>query len=279
MSKSIYIAGTGPGSGKSVVVLGVMEWLARQGRKIGFFRPVVEEGAMSDHLVALVTSRYDIKAPHENVFGVDHATVRDLLLRNKEEELHSRILDKYRALEQECDLVVCAGTDYHSMHAALELEFNIEVARNLGAPLMPVVAGQGRKIGEIVGAVHVLAEFLEEKKCDVLSVIVNRVAPFDVPEAATQLQEGLPVGIPVFVLPAHPLLDKPMVCEIQRALGAEILHGELDCLDREVLHYKVASMELPNFLDHLEEGSLVIASGDRPDIIIGTLVADAATSY
>ena len=63
MSNSIYIAGMGPGSGKSVVVLGVMELLARHGRKIGFFRPVVEEGASADHLVALVTSRYDITVP------------------------------------------------------------------------------------------------------------------------------------------------------------------------------------------------------------------------
>jgi hypothetical protein len=37
MSNSVYITG-GPGSGKSVVVLGDMELLARRGRKIGFFR-------------------------------------------------------------------------------------------------------------------------------------------------------------------------------------------------------------------------------------------------
>ena len=144
MSNSIYITGTGPGSGKSVVVLGVMELLARHGRKIGFFRPVVEEGAITDHLVALVTSRYDITAPHESMFGVTYATARDLISRDKEDELHSRILEKYRGLAQECDFVVCAGTDYKAMHTALEFEFNVEVARNLGAPLMPVVAGQGR---------------------------------------------------------------------------------------------------------------------------------------
>jgi phosphate acetyltransferase len=38
-------------------------------------------------------------------------------------------------------------------------------------------------------------------------------------------------------------------------------------------------MELPNFLEHLEEGCLVITPGDRSDILIGTLAADAATSY
>ncbi len=279
MSKSLYITGTGPQSGKSVLVLGVMELLVRHGRKIGFFRPVVDKDAISDHLVDLVMSRYDIRVHQENMFGATHASARDLISRDKEDELHSRVLEKYRALEQECDFVVCAGTDYKAIHAALEFEFNVEVARNIGTPLMPVVAGQGRTVGEIVDAVQVLAESLEAKKCDVLSVIVNRVAPDDVTEAAAQCQEGAPAGVPVFVLPAHPFLDKPTVAEIRRALGAEMLHGDVQWLDREITHYKVAAMELPHFLDHLEEGSLVITPGDRSDIIIGTLVADAATSY
>ena len=119
------------------------------------------------------------------MFGATHASARDLISSDKEDELHSRILEKYRASEQECDFVVCAGTDYKVMHTTLEFEFNVEVARNLGTPLMPVVAGQGRKVGEIVDAVRVLAESLEAKKCDVLSVIVNRVAPDDVTEAVS----------------------------------------------------------------------------------------------
>jgi phosphate acetyltransferase len=279
MSNSIYIAGMGPGSGKSVVVLGVMELLARHGRKLGFFRPVVGGEAITDHLVALVTSRYAITVPPESMFGVTKATARDLISREKEDELHSLILEKYRRLAQECDFVVCAGTDYKTMLTSLEFDYNIGVARNLGSPLMPVVAGQGRTVDEIVELVHALTESLEAKKCDVLSVIVNRVTPDDVRAAAARFQEDGPDGVPVFVLPAHPLLDKPTVSEIMRALGGELLYGDPQRLDREVAHYKVAAMELPNFLEHLEEGSLVITPGDRADIMIGTLVADAATSY
>jgi phosphate acetyltransferase len=279
MSNSVYIAGVGPGSGKSVVVLGVMELLARHGRKLGFFRPVVEEGANPDPLVALVTSRYDIKAPYESMVCVTSGSAKDLISRDREDELHGRILEKYRELARGCDFVVCAGTDYKGMSAALEFELNVEVARNLGAPLVPVVAGQDRTVGELVDAARVLVEFLEEKKCDVLALIVNRVTPEAVAEANARFQEGVPGGVPVFVLPAHPLLDKPTVGEIKRALGAELLHGDVERLDREVVHLKVAAMELPNFLDHLEECSLVITPGDRSDIVLGALLADAATSY
>jgi phosphate acetyltransferase len=82
MSNSVYITGVGPGSGKSVVVLGMMELLARHGRRIGFFRPVVEEGTIPDHLVTLVISRYEISFPHESMFGATNATARDLISRD-----------------------------------------------------------------------------------------------------------------------------------------------------------------------------------------------------
>jgi phosphate acetyltransferase len=213
------------------------------------------------------------------MFGTTYAYAWDLISRDKQDELHSLLLEKYRAVEHECDSVVCTGTDYKAMQTALEFEFNVEVARNLGTPLVPVVAGQGRNVGEIVDEVMGLAELLEAKKCDILSVIVNRVASDNVIEAATQFQKNTPDGIPVFVMPDYPLLDKPTVAEVKRSLGAEMLHGDPHCLDREVDHYKVAAMELPHFLDHLEEGSLVITPGDRSDILIGTLVADVATSY
>jgi len=279
MAKSVYIAGMGAGSGKSLVVLGVVELLARHGRRIGFFRPVVEELECPDPLTALVSSRYDLGVPCESRFGATHAWARDLIARNREDELHGRILEEYRGLARECDFVVCAGSDYKAMNPALEFEFNVEVARNLGAPLLAVVAGQGRNVAEIIESVRPMSEFLTEKRCDILGVIVNRVAPEIVADAVARLQQDPPPQAPVFVLPAHPLLDRPTVGEIKRALEAEMLHGDPQRLDREVLHFKVAAMELPHFLDHLEEGSLVITPGDRSDILIGTLVADAATSY
>jgi len=69
------------------------------------------------------------------------------------------------------------------------------------------------------------------------------------------------------------------VREIADALGAELISGDAEWLDGEVNNIKVAAMELPHFLDHLEEGSLVITPGDRSDIIIGTLAADRSTRY
>ena len=45
MLKNLYIVAIEPGSGKSLVRLGIMELLSKRIHKLGFFRPVIHGGA------------------------------------------------------------------------------------------------------------------------------------------------------------------------------------------------------------------------------------------
>jgi phosphate acetyltransferase len=74
-------------------------------------------------------------------------------------------------------------------------------------------------------------------------------------------------------------LAKPTVGEIAEDLGATVWSGDPESFTREVEDIKIGAMELPNFLDRLVEGTLVITPGDRSDIILGSLLADAASTY
>ena len=47
-AKNIFIFGAEPHSGKSAVLLGIMELLSRHVQRLGFFRPLVREGGMKD---------------------------------------------------------------------------------------------------------------------------------------------------------------------------------------------------------------------------------------
>ena len=76
---------------------------------------------------------------------------------------------------------------------------------------------------------------------------------------------------PVFVLPEHESLGRPTIGEIRKALNAGILSGSEASLHREALNFKVAAMQLPNFLDHIGERSLVITPGDRGDVLLASL--------
>ncbi len=279
MSKSLYITSLEPGSGKTIIALGFMEQLSGHLKSVGVFRPVIAEGTGPDRLITFMSDLYHLPIPLSDQYGVTMDVALSLLAAGKYDELYTRILERYKTLESRCDFILCIGTDYTGVSTALEFDFNIEVARNLGSTLIPVINGRGKDPDAIVLATRTLLEQLETRKCDVLAVIINRIDHGRRESVLTGMKERLPGNRPVYVLPEVPLLERPTVRDIARGLGAELLSGDDSHLDGEVKNVKVAAMELPNFLDHLEDGSLVITPGDRSDIILGTLAADSSIRY
>jgi phosphate acetyltransferase len=279
MAKSLYITSLEPGSGKTIVALGFMEQLSGSLGSVGVFRPVIAEDSGPDRIITLLTDLYHPPVPVEDQYGVTMKAALSLIGASKYDELYSRILERYKALESRCDVVLCVGTDYTGVSPALEFDFNVEVARNLGSTLVPIINGRGKDSETVARATRTLLEALETRKCDVLAIIINRIDPGQREGILAALKEGLSGIRPVSVLPEEPLLDRPTVRDIIRGLGAELVSGDDEFLEGEVRNVKIAAMELPNFLDHIEEGSLVITPGDRSDIILGTLAADHSSSY
>jgi phosphate acetyltransferase len=279
MPQCIYITGSEAQSGKSVVVLGLLEWLWNQGRTVGFFRPVIGSEKQPDRLIHVVLARYGSRFPYVAMYGCTHEQALDLVGGDSQEALFKLILDKYKALEQQCDVVVCVGTDSAGVPLPFELGFNAEIAYNLGCAMVPIVTGRDKTTHQIVDAIRVVIESLEQRRCDVLAVIANRVASAHVAELVAELRSAIPTHVLCYVIPEHGILAKPTVAEIAQALQAECLRGEAESLNRMVTQFKVAAMELPQFLDRIEEGNLIITPGDRSDIIVGSLAAEASTSY
>ncbi|HSB51623.1 MAG TPA: AAA family ATPase, partial [Dissulfurispiraceae bacterium] len=254
----IYVSGIEPRSGKAVVLLGMMEVLSGRLRRVGFFRPLVRTEKEPDGLGALIATRYAQPFSYEDTYGCTYGKARELLTSGREDDLYTLIIEKYKALESRCDAVLCGGTDYRSVVTTLEFDYNVALARNLGLPMVPVLNGQGKNQDAIVDTARAIAESLKEAKCDVLGLVVNRVDPDLRKETETAFETAALGGLPVYVLPEVPILGKPTVREIARTLEASVLSGGDAWLDGEVRHFKIAAMELPNFLDHLDDGSLVV---------------------
>jgi phosphate acetyltransferase len=278
MQISLYVAGAGRGTGKSVVALGLMEMLSAINRKIGFFRPIVQRSAHEDTHIELMRARYSLPFDPEMLYGCTAEEAKHLLGSGHYDELLKRILTKFKALEEQCDLVVCAGTDYDGLVPSLEFDFNADLANNLGCLLIVVVKGFKRDPEEILDAVRMAQESLLERGSDVWATIINGVAGEHLPVLRERVRAVLP-GTSVYVLPEHPLLGQPTIGEIARALKARRLYGDEDSLTQVVTHFKIAAMQIPDFLNHLEDGSLIITPGDRADIILASLVAEASTTF
>ncbi|MGO9118707.1 MAG: phosphate acetyltransferase [Desulfomonilaceae bacterium] len=277
MAQSMYITGAEALSGKSLLVLGLMEWLYSQGRTVGFFRPVIMSEDQPDRLIHLILARYGSRFPYVAMYGCTYEQALGLIRGDQQEALFELILEKYKALEKECEMVVCAGTDFAGV--ALPFGLNAELAYNLGCSVIAVVRGLGKTTRQIVDAMRVVMESLEDRGCQVLSVIANRVPVERASELVEQLKRTMPSDVLCWVIPENEILAKPTVAEIARALHAQRLWGESETLNRIVTQFKVAAMELRDFLDHIEEGNLIITPGDRSDIILGCLAANASNSY
>jgi phosphate acetyltransferase len=145
--------------------------------------------------------------------------------------------------------------------------------------VLAVVQGYGRDAMQVVTAARGLLDALGERKCDSLALVANRVQASLVDAVTGDLKRVLPSDIPAYVLPELAILAKPTVGEIAAALDAERLSGQEGSFDREVRNFKIAAMELPNYLEHIEEGSLILAPGDRSDILLGSLLADSSKTY
>jgi phosphate acetyltransferase len=261
-----------PRSGKSVVLLGLMEMLSRRIRKIGIFRPIVRAGEKLDDYIELVRERYKLEFDYEELYGVTHQEARDKLSSGEYDALIKTMVDKYKALERKCDFVVCVGTDFTGVATAFEFDFNADIANQLGCPLLLVINGFEKSPGDIVDAARVSREAFIEQGCTVMAMIVNRVREVELDAVAEHLSDKTHELGPVYVLKEEPALNFPTVGTVARTLKATFLTPKERGLNREVRLYKVAAMQLRNFLEHLEDGVLVITPGDRADVILGSLI-------
>ena len=276
MATSLYIAAIAPGSGKSVVALGLMELLSRRIRKVGYFRPVVHSGKEPDNNIRLIKTRYNLEIAYEEMFAYTHEEARNLVADGKDESLIKGILVKYKQLQRQCQFVLCEGTDFTGVASAFEFEFNAEVANNLGAPILTLVNGRGKSADEAVDTVQVTRELFEEKGCTVLATIVNRVDRNGISAVQDQIKKMGLEKDPIYILPEEPSLGKPTVGEITRSLGAQILQGGPKGLNREVHDLKIAAMNLPNFLDRIQDGDLIITPGDRSDVVLACIATSVS---
>ncbi len=277
MSKNLYIAATETETGKSMIILGIMEFLSRHIEKIGFFRPVVRSGQVIDNHIRLISSRFNLKFEYEAMYGL---TSNEMFLYNETgdtENVYTAILDKYKLLEKKCDFILVEGSDFRSYLSQYEFDFNLRVANNLNCPIISIVSGFNKDVHEVLESIQVMRSVMTREKCVQIGTIVNRARKEDLENIEHLLKKVLTNSDVNFVIPEKSFLQKPTVRQIKEALNAKQLYGDDVCLNHEVLDIKVAAMNIDTVLNNLSDGTFVISPGDRIDVLIGlslTLLSD-----
>ena len=272
MTRSVYVTGIDRGDGRQVVELGVMELLTRQVDRVGVFRPLVHH--RPDRLFDLLRARYRLTQDPSSVYGMDYHEASALQAEGGTDELVSRLVERFHAVAREYEVVLVLGTDFADTQLPDELALNARLANEFAASVIPVVGGKGQPPESVRAEARNAFRAYDGLGCDVLAMVVNRVAAEDREPIADRLANRLPV--PCYVLPDDPALSAPTVAQIRQALGAELVLGDEAGLARDALGFVFGGAMLPKFLPALTPGSLVVTPGDRADLVVGTLAAHSA---
>ncbi|GEN80769.1 phosphate acetyltransferase [Actinotalea fermentans] len=271
MARSLYITSSEGDTGKSTIALGMVDLLSRTVRRVGVFRPVARSSDQRDYVLEVLLAHDGVDLTYDQCVGVTYEDVHA-----DPEAALARIVTRYHDMARECDAVVVVGTDYTDVAGPTELAYNARIAANLGAPVLLVVRGTGRRPDAIRQAAEVSLAELRAQHAEVLAVVANRCEP----EQVTQVKDALAAtGLPAWAVPEDQLLAAPTVRAVMEAVEGRLVAGDEALLSREALDVLVGAMSLEHLMERLTDGAIVITPGDRGDILLGLVSAHAADGF
>jgi phosphate acetyltransferase len=274
MGSSVYVASVEGTTGKSTVALGVLHQLSRRVGRVAVFRPIVRADTAThggrDYVLDLLISQDAVEQSYDDGVGVTYEEVHQ-----DPDAALDTIVQRYHAVAEHADAVLIVGSDYTDVGTPTEFSFNAKIAANLGAPVLLVVNGFGRTPHDVRAIADMAAAELAANHGALFAVIVNRADGEGKPLVAAL--DG--IGAPAFAIPEEPVLNQPLVADLLAPVDGSLLSGDPQLLTREVTGLMIAGMTMPNVLDRLFEGAAVVTAGDRPEVVLGVLMAHASRTF
>lgn len=187
MVSSILVASNQKRAGKTTVCMGLVNLLGASYNRVGYFKPIgmfgTDPNAASDvdTDVHLMKDRCNLAFSVRQMTAVSAHQLRGAMVHGKFEQLLDDIIAAYKHLASQCDFIVCEGINFTGPMAPFEFDINVELSRNLGAPMLLVVNAThvpacdcaAAPEQRIVTSVTATARQLSLKSCDLMGVVLN----------------------------------------------------------------------------------------------------------
>lgn len=296
MAQSIYITSAEGRSGKSTIALGVLDAMSRSTPKVGVFRAIARSTIEPDYVLEMMLDHDGVDLPYDECIGVTYDDVR-----HDPDAALATIVERYKAVEAQCDAVVIIGSDYTDVGSPAELAYNARIAANLGAPVLLVLGGraaqgQPEKLGSAsprtpaeMGQIAALAlAELEHERATLVAVVANRADAEHLEEIIESINEVVAHShlarpgadaVPVWALPEDRQLVAPSVRSVMRSVDGKLLKGDPALLSRGVMDVIIAGMSIGNVLPRLTESAIVVVPADRTEVLLATLLANTSGTF
>ena len=273
-TKRIFIAATRMNDGKTTTSLGLYSALNDGEKKIGYIKPVGQRfvdvnGEKIDEDSFLLTETFDVSVPIQAMspIVVDKDFTKNYLDDSASvyPKIVNRLCRSFDRAAYEKDYIIIEGTGHAGVGSVFDLS-NAEVANILNAKVIIVASGGiGRPIDEIA-----LNQALFEKAgADIIGVIINKVQSDKldfIKHYCGQALEKMNLKL-LGVIPENAKLSEPSLSQIIHEIRGECLNTTNNIQSKKIKKVVIGAKTGLSTIDDIEEGTLIITSGDREYII------------
>lgn len=279
MKKPLLVTSLEDSGGKTLVTLGLVSEFSQKYEKVGFIKPLgvarVRAGREGIDLDAMLVEK--LHAVHENIKDMCPVTLGSAawpeVTESESERMMKKIHDAFSRVSDGREAVIVEGSGGASLGSCLGLS-NAKIAGSLGCRAVLVVS-YGLMADNPFDKVLLHRDHFAAHGVETIGVVINRV-PADLmdsyrPYASSQLER---IGTELLgTIPEEPRLRTFRFLEIPQYLEGEMLCGQAKAT-RVVQSVRVGAMTPHRAIPHLTPGTLLIAPGDREDMIV-SLIATA----
>ncbi|OKH18016.1 hypothetical protein NIES208_07500 [[Limnothrix rosea] IAM M-220] len=274
-TQRVIVASTEPYSGKSAILLGLVQQLKRQNLSVAYSKPIgtVWHDEQSGSFARIEDDlRFLVEALH-----LSEAEVRSPVLFLDQETLTRRLsgedeIDYPQKLKDDLDDITTDITFVEAPKSLWEGSiFNLsagEIANTLDAQILLVIPYHDKLL---VDSLLTVLRFLGDR---LMGVVINKIPPDALDIAEQQVKPFLQKkGIDVFgLIPANRILRSVNVRELVKRLNAEVLCRS-DRLDLMVESLTIGAMNVNSALKYFRQrqNMAVVTGGDRTDLQLAAL--------
>ncbi len=274
---TLFLAPTGFGGGLNSISLGLIRALESAGLKVGFFKPIaqpfpVDQGR--ERSCILVERTLNLTSPEP----LPLEQVERQLADGEIDLLLEDVVSRFQQVAVGKDVVIVEGM-VPTREPNYTQRINTQLAKSLDAEVILIGAQGSDSLKRLAERIEIQAQLYGgAKDPKVLGVILNKVKTEEgLPAFIDSLKQHLPLlGSADFQLlgaiPFSEELNALRTRDIAELLGAQVLNaGEAD--QRRVNKIVLCARAVPNTVQLLRSGVLVVTPGDRDDIILAASLA------
>ena len=285
MVKNIYLCSLEERVGKTLLSIGIIQYLQNQGKKVAYFKPIgipkaafsnkadVDVGFIQNSVLKEVVP-YDLTSP----VSIPDSYYIDLVDRDIKEEYLSKIKEAYDVISKDFDYVVIEGAPSIRKFIRVGID-DISIAQKLGIEELIIVNCESSD--KCIDSLYFTKNYFDFRNIKIKGIIFNLIDH----EYIARIEELEENNIKRYGIPILGIVEKsfelysPRVLEVLGSIGGELLNeGATSGLNNNVEHYIIGAMNVQAALKYLRQvkNFVFITGGDRSDLILAALNEDVA---